>query len=38
MAIFKKVAFSEVYVFTTILNNKRSKNIDQLETIDLDTE
>ena len=37
MATFKKAAFSEVYIFTTILNTNRSKNIDQLETIDLDT-
>lgn len=35
--LFKKVAFSEVYIFTTILNTNRSKNIDQLKTIDLDT-
>lgn len=37
MATFNKVAFSEVYMFTTILNTTRSKNIDQLETIHLDT-
>ena len=36
MATFQKVAFSEVYIFTTILNTNRSKNINQLETIDLD--
>ena len=36
MATFQKVAISEVYIFTTILNTNRSKNINQLETIDLD--
>ena len=36
MATFQKVASSEVYIFTTILNTNRSKNINQLETIDLD--
>ena len=37
MDTFKTAAFSEVCIFTTILNTNRSKNIDQLETIDLDT-